>query len=113
MALIKCPECNKEVSDCAEACPHCGYPLKKKPVTSNLDDRATRIIESEYNARYKASIFVCIIGAIAAIVFLCMSASELARTYSNLKITFIVSGIALLLLSIAGLIYSIYRLRNY
>ena len=80
MALIKCPECNKEVSDYAEACPHCGYPLKKKPVTSNLDDRVSRIIESEYNARYKASIFVCIIGAIAAIVFLCMAASELART---------------------------------
>ena len=27
MALIKCPECNKEVSDKASSCPHCGYPL--------------------------------------------------------------------------------------
>lgn len=27
MALIKCPECEKEVSDKAEICPHCGYPL--------------------------------------------------------------------------------------
>ena len=24
MALIKCPECNNEVSDKAETCPHCG-----------------------------------------------------------------------------------------
>lgn len=30
MSIIKCPECNKEVSDQAEACIHCGYPLKKK-----------------------------------------------------------------------------------
>ena len=27
--LIKCPECNKEVSDKAECCIHCGYPLQK------------------------------------------------------------------------------------
>lgn len=30
MALIKCPECGKEVSTAAEVCPHCGYPLKKQ-----------------------------------------------------------------------------------
>ncbi len=29
MALIKCPECGKEVSTAAETCPHCGYPIKK------------------------------------------------------------------------------------
>ncbi len=29
MALIKCPECNKEISDKSEVCIHCGYPLKK------------------------------------------------------------------------------------
>ena len=28
MALIKCPECGKEVSTAAETCPHCGYPIK-------------------------------------------------------------------------------------
>jgi len=28
MALIKCPECSREVSDKATACPGCGYPLK-------------------------------------------------------------------------------------
>lgn len=30
MALIKCPECGKEISDTVEQCPHCGYSLKKK-----------------------------------------------------------------------------------
>jgi hypothetical protein len=27
MALIKCPDCSKDVSDKAAACPHCGSPL--------------------------------------------------------------------------------------
>lgn len=30
MALIKCPECNKEVSDKAKVCIQCGYPLDKQ-----------------------------------------------------------------------------------
>lgn len=29
MALIKCPECNHEVSDQAKLCPHCGYKLPR------------------------------------------------------------------------------------
>lgn len=28
MALMKCPECDLQVSDKAISCPHCGYPLK-------------------------------------------------------------------------------------
>lgn len=29
MALIKCPECGKEISDQASSCPNCGTPIKK------------------------------------------------------------------------------------
>lgn len=29
MALIKCPECENEISDKAEACPKCGCPISK------------------------------------------------------------------------------------
>ena len=29
MALITCPECNREVSDQAKLCPHCGYKLPR------------------------------------------------------------------------------------
>ena len=25
MALVKCPECGKEISDKADSCPNCGY----------------------------------------------------------------------------------------
>ena len=30
MALIKCPECGKEISDTAKQCPNCGHPLTQK-----------------------------------------------------------------------------------
>ena len=30
MGLIKCKDCNKEVSPSAEKCPSCGCPIKKK-----------------------------------------------------------------------------------
>lgn len=32
MALIQCPECNKQVSDSAKTCPHCGYKLNVQQV---------------------------------------------------------------------------------
>ena len=32
MALIKCPECDLQVSDKAISCPHCGYPLDTKAI---------------------------------------------------------------------------------
>ncbi len=35
MALIKCPECSKEISDQAMACPGCGCPLSHR---SNLQE---------------------------------------------------------------------------
>ena len=32
MALIKCPECGKEISDKVKVCIHCGYPLMEENV---------------------------------------------------------------------------------
>ena len=38
MALIKCPECDNEVSSSAASCPKCGYPIANLPSASrNLD----------------------------------------------------------------------------
>lgn len=44
MALIKCPECGKEISDASTACIHCGYPISKNPdvqkkVKSNIENK--------------------------------------------------------------------------
>lgn len=36
MALIKCPECEKNVSEKAFACPECGYPLSQSGDDANV-----------------------------------------------------------------------------
>lgn len=41
MALIQCPECNKEISDAVNQCPFCGYPIKNK----NVDWSKIKIIK--------------------------------------------------------------------
>lgn len=50
MALIKCPECGKEVSDKAPACIHCGFPLEEIVKAKSIDiivDDATETKEDE------------------------------------------------------------------
>lgn len=45
MALINCPECNKEISDKAKSCPNCGCPIninaKYKIVITGCHDTDT------------------------------------------------------------------------
>ena len=43
MALIKCPECNKEISDTSRSCIHCGYKLKNV-CNLNINKKALIII---------------------------------------------------------------------
>lgn len=45
MALVKCPECGKEISDQAKSCPNCGFvisSLTEQPVESvNTDNKSS------------------------------------------------------------------------
>lgn len=38
MAIVICPECNKKVSQYADACPNCGFPINKYMTEHNLSD---------------------------------------------------------------------------
>ena len=40
MALIPCPECKRNVSSLAAACPHCGFPEPAKHQKTIRDDKA-------------------------------------------------------------------------
>lgn len=42
MALIKCPECELQVSDKALSCPHCGYPINKSPTQQRIRTSSKR-----------------------------------------------------------------------
>ena len=52
MALIKCPECGKEISDKAQKCIHCGYPLKSEQLDINItsDEDVKKASKSENNS---------------------------------------------------------------
>ena len=40
MALIKCPECGKQISDRAAACPNCGCPVNSNNTTPQTDNNS-------------------------------------------------------------------------
>lgn len=44
MALIKCPECNKEISNTAKRCPNCGYKLPNNKKNIKKETKITLII---------------------------------------------------------------------
>ncbi|MCR4902245.1 MAG: DUF2225 domain-containing protein [Butyrivibrio sp.] len=56
MALIDCPECGGKVSDSAEACPNCGYAVKKHFDTLKEEEKKKlekKRIEEEREKRLK------------------------------------------------------------
>ena len=46
MAMIKCPECGKDVSSKAAACPACGNPIAKKSVSPSVSEYLSNIGKS-------------------------------------------------------------------
>ena len=63
MALINCPECNREISDKVRACPHCGYPFDNIP---GIDAIPTRTNDSKRT--FPIKVIVPVIVAIAALL---------------------------------------------
>lgn len=95
MALIKCPECGKEVSDKAEKCIHCGCPLdvketEKSDVTVESDDVINadkdKIIKKKKQWNKK---IILISGSIVAFVlvgvFVYYIATAKSREYKSAK----------------------------
>lgn len=70
MALIKCPECGKEVSDRANACIHCGYPIQ--PATQKNERSTHRYLKEEPQKEKKKILIIGIAVAflIIAVLFI-------------------------------------------
>ncbi len=58
MALIKCPECNNNISDQADICPKCGYELNKKIDTNSKN----KSIVQKNNLKYLVLVLIVVIG---------------------------------------------------
>ena len=80
MALINCPECNNNVSDKAEVCPHCGIKLHKPNKfmnsTGDVKEKGELIISTKhlYNSAYwkdtlPGTIGILLLGVILWILF--------------------------------------------
>ena len=75
MALINCPECEKQVSDKAVSCPNCGYAVAAATVSTSAnqgDSAAKKVQTVELTAkRYKLQQVLAVlllgIGVVAAI----------------------------------------------
>ena len=65
MALISCPECGREISDKAPACPHCGAPTKV--ADKNEEERKKARTKQRANTQGFGCLLI-IIGVILAAV---------------------------------------------
>lgn len=64
MALIKCPECKKKVSDQCEKCPHCGYPLKSISQIENSENQDATAVALTQKPFYKRLWLWIIVGIV-------------------------------------------------
>ena len=106
MALIKCPECGREISDRAKACIHCGFPLSeetsnahlsndgpKKIVVSNPDGLAiiysatVSVVKSEMGISEKEAKMYVKDGN--PITIDCLDSHSVQAVYSKLKESFV------------------------
>lgn len=104
MAMIKCPECGKDISDKAKSCPNCGYPLpfqsqqqpfpqypyQSQPVQSQI------VVHDNLNSsNTEGSLLVCkpSIDAYAGPITLFLIGITCLKLWSLLTVIFIVIAI--------------------
>ena len=56
MALIKCPECEKEVSSRAKACPFCGFPIEDY-LCEKEEEKEQQRLEEEFETKKQYNLF--------------------------------------------------------
>lgn len=80
MALIKCPECGGEISDKAEFCPRCGYPVrncfkkvKEEEQTDNLERQISQskksVLSLIKNKKFQIPAVALVILVLAIVIF--------------------------------------------
>lgn len=113
MALIKCPECGKEMSDLAEKCPNCGFPIEFNSNTGIPNNPYQQNLQQvgDYTPKQKNSVlgifalifsilgFTFIFGAVLAIIDLIKKDGK-KKTCSIIAL--IICGILLIIIVIAS-----------
>ena len=84
MALINCPECQKEISNKAKTCPHCGCPIERESKKENKKESKKRFSSKEYKM---TGIILSIPCSLILLIFL------LSITFNNVIISVLISTI--------------------
>ncbi len=69
MALIKCPECGKEISNSSHQCIHCGYPLNCSSKPYNQQQQQVVTIQKTSKDIKKESAGGCVMYIISGLLF--------------------------------------------
>lgn len=69
MALIKCPECKKEISDTVKKCPHCGFKIKNNIDVKEIVNRVN-FKEILDKLMHNKKMLYSIIGILLVIIFI-------------------------------------------
>ena len=111
MALIKCPECGKEISDQAPACIHCGFPLSK---LKTVKEKKEGVVLSRKKVAISTPIIIFLVTntAFLILISICAVGIPYNTEKGNSELAFVCSvGVVLLaamiLISIGGLIATI------
>lgn len=75
MALINCPECDREISDKAKQCPHCGFPLEKTK-TNNTTVFDERVNHNNSTNKHAGTIIGCVIAVVVIIAIIIIAKSH-------------------------------------
>ena len=84
MALILCPECNQQVSDTVDKCPHCGYELKETSgVIANVAENTTNTTSSKKSKKPVIAIVIALIVVIIAISVVVVVKTNKSKNYEK------------------------------
>ncbi len=72
MAIIKCPDCGKDVSTSADNCPHCGYPIAGGGTTQAHGGRVQTIEKTgkPFKLQMLLAFFLMLAGCLATVFVL-------------------------------------------
>jgi hypothetical protein len=82
MALIQCPECNKEISDKVKTCPHCGFPFGDS-VDKQNNVQQVEIASVNIAPKNPAKMKKIVIGIISAFAILALAFVAFSIIKSN------------------------------
>ena len=94
MALIKCPECGKEISDKATACPNCGCPIQAagNPNSVELSTTEEKPKKKTKTAVIAVVVAIAVLGVLCAAYFAFLSPDAKLRSAYNKAVALYNSG---------------------